>query len=150
MVEASTNLLSACVLLQPMVIPNNAVDVTQLKVLKIKSLKDVTIPVGTVIGHLCITDVVTTMTKQQPVTEEFDASLNDFGELPVTEEWKTRHRQKLSESADFFSVHELDVGLAKVVTCSVCLSDPRPFFVNAPDTSLQWVLMMCGVVSESY
>lgn len=73
MVEASTtDPLPAGVLLQPMVIPSHAVGVNQLIVLvQNESLKDATIPVGTVLGRLCITDVVTTVTKQQPESEDF-------------------------------------------------------------------------------
>lgn len=103
-------------------------DVNQFIVLiQNESLKDATIPVGTVLGHLCITDVVTTLSKQQQATEEFDASSIDFGESPVPEEWKTRLRQRLSERADVFSLHELDVGLAKGVEHTIRLSDPQPF-----------------------
>ncbi|KAJ4941533.1 hypothetical protein JOQ06_011412 [Pogonophryne albipinna] len=129
MVEASlTNPLPAGVLLQPMVIPSIAVDVNQFIVLvQNESLKDATIPVGTVLGHLCVTDVVTTASKQQPVIEDFNASSIDFGESPIPEVWKTRLRQKLSKRANVFSLDELDVGLAKEVEHTIRLSDPRPF-----------------------
>lgn len=60
-------------------------------------------------------------------TEAFDASFINFGESPVPEEWKTRLRQKLCERTDVFSLHELDVGLAKGVEHTIRLSDPRPF-----------------------
>lgn len=128
MVEASTtNPLPAGVLLQSMVIPSNAVDVNQLTILvQSELLKNATIPVGTVLGHLCIADV-TAVSSQQPTSEEFDASSIKFGKSPVHEEWKTRLRQKLSERADVFSLHELNVGLAKGVEHTIRLSDSRPF-----------------------
>lgn len=59
MVEASTtNTLPAGMLLQSIVIPSNAVDVNKFTVIvQNESLKDATIPVGTVLGRLCKTDV---------------------------------------------------------------------------------------------
>lgn len=74
-----------------------------------------TIPVGAVLGHLCVTDVVTTIPKQKSTTGDFDASMINFGESPVPEGWKARLRQKLLERTDVFSLDELDVGLAKEV-----------------------------------
>lgn len=116
------------ILLQPMAIPSNAVDMNQLTVLvQNESQKEVTIPVGAVLGHLCVTDVVTTMSKQESMTEEFDASMINFGESPIPEGWKARLRQKLLERADVFSLHELDVGLTKEVQHTIRLSDSRPF-----------------------
>ena len=66
MVEASsTATLQSGILLQPMGIPSNAVDINRLTILvQNESLKEVTIPVRAVLGHLCVTDVVTTMSKQ--------------------------------------------------------------------------------------
>ena len=49
------------------------------------------------LGRLSIADVVTTVPKQQPVSEAFDASLINFGESPVPEERKARLQQKLAE-----------------------------------------------------
>lgn len=90
MVEASTtNTLPAGMLLQSIVIPSNAVDVNKFTVIvQNESLKDATIPVGTVLGRLCKTDVATTVPQSE--SEEFDASLIKFGESPVPEEWKAR------------------------------------------------------------
>lgn len=129
MVESSTaSSLPSGILLQPMVIPSNAVDINRLTVLvQNESQKEVTIPGGAVLGHLCVTDVVTTISKQKSEMEEFDASLINFGESPVPEAWKARLRQKLLERTDVFSLHELDVGLAKEVEHSIRLSDSQPF-----------------------
>ncbi|KAI3361647.1 hypothetical protein L3Q82_002012 [Scortum barcoo] len=128
-VEASTTAsLPSGILLQPMVIPSNAVDMNQLTVLvQNESQNEGTIPVGAVLGHLCVTDVVTTISKQKSATEEFDAGMINFGESPVPEGWKARLRQKLLERTDVFSLHELDVGLAKEVEHTIRLSDSRPF-----------------------
>lgn len=86
-----------------------------------------TIPVGAVLGHLCVTDVVTTIPKQKSTTGDFDASMINFGESPVPEGWKARLRQKQLERTDVFSLDELDVGLAKEVEHPIRLSDSRPF-----------------------
>lgn len=129
-VEASsTATLPSGVMLQPMAIPSNAVDINRLTVVvHNESQKEVTIPAGAVLGHLCVADVVTTVPKQKPETEDaFDVRMIDFGESPVPETWKARLRQKLSERADVFSLHELDVGLAKEVEHTIRLSDSRPF-----------------------
>lgn len=110
-----------------MAIPSSAVDINGLSVLvQNESQREVQIPVGAVLGHLCVADIVTTIPKQKPVTDEFDDSLIDFGESPVPEVWKERLRQKLLERADVFSLDELDVGLAKEVE-PIRLSDERPF-----------------------
>lgn len=129
-VEASsTATLPSGLMLQPMAIPSSAVDINRLTVLvHNESQKEVTIPPGAVLGHLCVADVVTTVSKQEPATEDvFDVSMVDFGNSPVPEAWKERLRQKLSERADVFSLHELDVGLAKEVEHTIRLSDSRPF-----------------------
>lgn len=62
-------------------------DVNKLMVLvQNESLKDVTIPVGTVVGGLYITDVVTIVSDPQSGSEEFNASLIYFGESPAPEQ----------------------------------------------------------------
>lgn len=124
-VEASTiHSLPAGMLLQSMVIPSNAVDVKLIVLVQNELLKDVAILVGTLVGHLCITDVVMTVSDPQQGSEEFDANLINSGESLVPEEWETRLCQKLSERATVFSLHELDVGLAKGVEHTIHLSDP--------------------------
>ncbi len=57
----------------------------------------------------------------------FDPNLIDFGESPVSEEWKGRLRQKMADRAHVFSTHEWDVGLATGVEHHIRMSDPRPF-----------------------
>ncbi|KAK1880667.1 Protein unc-79 like [Dissostichus eleginoides] len=99
MVKASlTNPLPAGVLLQPMVIPSIAVDVNQFIVLvQNESLKDATIPVGTVLGHLSVTDVVTTASKQQPLKPQ-----SGKGKL------KTLHRDNLLPIGDLVRIPAID------------------------------------------
>lgn len=129
LVESSVgNPLPAGILLQAMVIPSNAVNGNQLTLLfQNESLRDITIPPGTIVGCLYVADVVTTASKQNVINKEFDASLISFGESPVPEQWKERLCQKLSERAAVFSLDELDVGLAKGVEHTIRLSDSRPF-----------------------
>lgn len=102
-----------------------------------------TIPVGAVLGHLCVTDVVTTIPKQKSTTGDFDASMINFGESPVPEGWKARLRQKLLERTDVFSLDELDVGLAKEVEHPIqahCSSGYRRHIQK---------LLAAGIIKES-
>lgn len=158
MVEAfSQNPLPADVFLQPMVIPSHAVDVNRFTVLiQNETLKDTTIPVGSIVGCLCPTDVVHKLSEQQPTSKVFDLSLLDFGDSPAPEERKERLRQKLSERADVFSFDELDVGLAKGVAHTIRLADERPFhersrrLVPADDVrSHIQKLLAAGIIKES-
>lgn len=116
------------VLLQPMVVPANAVQVNSFRILvQNQSARETIIPVGTVMGHLYRTESVISMPSKAPETTAFDSSQIDFGDSPVPEEWKDRLRQKLAERSHVFSVHEWDVGLAKEVEHTIRLADTRPF-----------------------
>ncbi|CAI5671484.1 unnamed protein product [Oreochromis niloticus] len=116
------------VLLQPMVVPANAVQVNSFRILvQNQSARETVIPVGTVMGHLYRTESVISMPSKKPETTAFDSSQIDFGDSPVPEEWKDRLRQRLVERSHVFSVHEWDVGLAKEVEHTIRLADTRPF-----------------------
>ncbi|KAK7898151.1 hypothetical protein WMY93_019004 [Mugilogobius chulae] len=150
MVEASTNSpLPAEVFVQPMVIPSSAIEQSQCTVLiQNESLKNVTLPVGTIIGRLCIADVVTSLPSHESESRAFDTSQINFGESPVPETWKARLCQKLAERATVFSFDELDVGLAKgVSTAYACLIQDHS--VNAPDVLLLQTLMTCVATSRN-
>nr|XP_057906640.1 uncharacterized protein LOC131104002 [Doryrhamphus excisus]XP_057906648.1 uncharacterized protein LOC131104002 [Doryrhamphus excisus] len=129
MVDSSPSApLPAGVLLQPMVVSSEEVKVNHFRIfVQNESLTETIIPVGTVIGHMYLTDAVTTITPSKTAAQEFDANLIDFGDSPVTEEWKRRLRKKLSTRSSVFSLHEWDVGLAKDVKHTIRMSDPRPF-----------------------
>ena len=129
MVEAPlNNPLPAEVLVQPMVMPSSLIEQNQCTVLiQNESRKNVTLSVGTVVGCLCVADVVTTMPCDQSKPEAFDVSQIHFGESPVPDAWRTRLQQKLAKRAAVFSLDELDVGLAKEVEHTIRMSDPRPF-----------------------
>lgn len=120
--------LPASVLLQPMVVPGNAVNVNNFQILvQNQSLRETVIPEGTVIGHLYLTESVTTVSFQKTTATDFDKTLINFGDSPVTEEWKERLRQKLSQCSHVFSMEEWEVGEAKGVEHTIRLSDSRPF-----------------------
>ncbi|XP_035809415.2 uncharacterized protein LOC118471094 [Amphiprion ocellaris] len=123
-----TDPLPAGVLLQPMVVPRYALDSSKVTLLlQNESLKEVLIPVGTILGHLFLTDIVTNVPKSDQSTDKFDASQIDFGDSPIPESWKNRLRDKLARRSDVFSLDEWDVGLAKDVEHSIRLADDRPF-----------------------
>ncbi|XP_029968702.1 uncharacterized protein LOC115403829 [Salarias fasciatus] len=121
--------LPASVLLQPMVVSGNAVNVSNFRVLvQNQSLRETVIPEGTVIGRMYLTESVTTVPLQKmTATTDFDKTLINFGDSPVTEEWKERLREKLSQRSHVFSLNEWDVGEAKGVEHTIRLSDSRPF-----------------------
>lgn len=129
MVDSSpTAMLPAGVFLQPIVIPGEAVNISSFRILvQNQSLKETVIPVGTVLGSMYTVDSVTTIPPKQAVSSEFDKSLIDFGDSPVSEQWRERLRQKLTQRPHVFSMHEWDVGLAKGVEHTIRLSDERPF-----------------------
>lgn len=56
-----------------------------------------------------------------------DPAKFDFGDSPLSEEWKDRLRRKLCERPKVFSLHEWDVGCAKGVEHNIRLHDSRPF-----------------------
>ncbi|XP_058494566.1 uncharacterized protein LOC131465683 [Solea solea] len=120
--------LPAGVLLQPMVVLSEEVNVSHFRILvQNESLTETVIPVGTVIGHMYLTDAVTHLSPSKTADTKFDPSLINFGDSPVSEEWKQRLRQKLSARSQVFSLHEWDVGLAKSVEHTIRMSDARPF-----------------------
>lgn len=133
MLDASpTKSLPAGVLLTSIVVPRYAVNPNQFTVLlRSESRKEATLSAGAVLGHMYITDVVTTIHRSEPESDEFDANQINFGDSPLPEEWKERLRQKLAQRADVFSLHEWDVGLAKGVEHSIRLADERPFRVSS-------------------
>ncbi|XP_053274167.1 uncharacterized protein LOC128436464 [Pleuronectes platessa] len=120
--------LPAGVLLQPMVVLSKDVNVSHFRILvQNESMTETVIPVGTVIGHMYLTDAATHLSPSKTADNEFDPNLINFGDSPVSEEWKQRLRQKLSTRSQVFSLHEWDVGLAKEVEHTIRMSDPRPF-----------------------
>lgn len=118
----------AGLLLLPMVVPSEEVNVSHFRILvQNVSLTETLIPVGIVIGRMYLTDAVTPLSPSKTAATEFDANLINFGDLPVSEEWKERLRQKLSTRSKVFLLHEWDVGLAMGVEHTIQMSDPQLF-----------------------
>lgn len=96
MVDASPIVpLPAGVLLQPMVVPSSEVRLNQLSVLVCnESERDAVLPVGTLMGNLCIADSVVpalqTKIRSKAGVTELDPSLIDFGDSPIPAHWKAR------------------------------------------------------------
>lgn len=85
------------------------------------------IPAGTVIGGMYHIDSVVSISPKETAPSDFDASVINFGDSPISEQWKNRLRKKLSQKSHVFSMHEWDMGLAKGVEHKIWLTDPRPF-----------------------
>lgn len=120
--------LPASVLLQPMVLPGHAVNVNNFRILiRNQSLKEASIPVGTVMGCLYLTENITAISSNNPDPSSFNAELINFGDSPVPLEWKERLKRKLSQRPKVFSHSDWDVGLARGVEHMIRLADPRPF-----------------------
>lgn len=125
--ELPTVPLPCGVLPQPIVIPASAVDTSEFcVVVQNESMKEVTMPVGTVVGHLYVTDSVV-VPPTQYTHIDLDPELIQFGDSPVPEHWKDRLRAQLSKRAQVFSLHDWDVGLAQGVEHHIRLKDDRPF-----------------------
>ncbi|XP_028254301.1 uncharacterized protein LOC114429891 [Parambassis ranga] len=120
--------LPADVFVHSMVVPSEALEVNSFRVLvKNDSPREIAIPVGTVMGSIFHIDSVATLPPKEKVSPDFDASMINFGDSPISEQWKNRLRQKLAQKSDVFSTHEWDVGLARGVEHRIRLADSRPF-----------------------
>lgn len=120
--------LPAGVLLQPMVVQREEVNISHFRIfVQNESSTKTVIPEGTIIGHMYLTDAVTNLSPSKTADTEFVANLINFGDSPISEDWKQRLCRKLSARSQVFSVHEWDVGLAKGVEHTIRMSDSRPF-----------------------
>lgn len=95
----------------------------------------------------------------QSVSEPIESGLVfDFGESPLSQEWKERITQKLNTYADVFAQHDLDFGHTSKVKHHIHLRDETPFKQRSrpihPDDyeavrkHLQ-TLLAAGVICES-
>lgn len=91
------------------------------------SLRERSIPQGTVIAQIHKADVVTDVTQNSHLESSIDPGLFNFGSSPLPASWKKRLAQKLAERTKVFSVEEWDVGLTRGVEHRIRLSDTRPF-----------------------
>lgn len=98
-----------------MVVPSGALDVNSLRILKNDSSRETSIPVGTVIGCVYHIDSVATIPPKETASSDFDESMINFGESPISKQWKNRLCKKLAQKSHVFSMHGWDVGLARGV-----------------------------------
>lgn len=82
----------------------------------------------------CQSQTASCSSQQQPVShtseQQSDKGVNlkfDFGDSPLSEEWKARITQKLNSYSDIFSHHDLDFGHATKVKHHIRLKDETPF-----------------------
>lgn len=79
------------------------------------------------LGSVFHIDSVATIPPKEMGSSDFDASMINFGDSPIFEQWRNRLRQKLAQKSYVFSTHEWDVGLAKGVEHRIRVTDSRPF-----------------------
>ncbi len=74
-----------------------------------------------------VSDIVTVAQPDELKTTFLDPNLFNFGDSPISEDWKKRLSQKLAERGTIFSLPEWEVGLAKGVEHQIRLNDACPF-----------------------
>ncbi|XP_049321873.1 uncharacterized protein LOC125782292 [Astyanax mexicanus] len=127
--RASSFALPTSVLVQPTVLFSSTLDKNKfLVMLRNESLKDVSIPSGTILAHLQAVDTVTVaQPDKSKVRQQIDPVVFDFANSPIPEEWKERLSKKLAQRVNVFSLEEWDVGLARGVEHRIRLRDDKPF-----------------------
>lgn len=122
------NVLPEGVLVPPVVVPFSAIEANHFRVLiRNDTLKEKSIPTGTVLARVYATDTVRETRSVPNVHPVIDPKLFDFGDSPVPQEWKDRLSQKLSQRVNVFSLSDWDVGLATGVEHHIRLRDEKPF-----------------------
>ncbi len=104
MVDASAvTSLPAGVLVQTIIVPSHAIENCQLLVLvQNESMKEVSLPVGTVLGYLYVADPVSPSPVVEPCDQVIDPKRFNFGDSTIPKEWKERMQQKLSKRTKVF------------------------------------------------
>ncbi|XP_061127111.1 uncharacterized protein LOC133147011 [Syngnathus typhle] len=121
--------LPPSVLVQPTVLFSKMLDPNKfLVLLRNESLKSTAIPMGTVIAHLHVADVVTdTPSSHANIVPAMDPCVFNFGDSDISEEWKERLSTKLAQHPNVFSTEEWDVGLARGVVHNIRVNNNTPF-----------------------
>lgn len=103
-------------------------------VLKNEKEHDITIPGKSVIADVhAIQRVISNKSAQKgdmssKVEEKSTKELCfDFGDSPLSKEWKERITQKLQDMSEVFAIHDFDVGQTDKVKHSIKLHDNTPF-----------------------
>lgn len=99
--------LPSDVFVLPMVMPSGALDINSLRVyVKNESAREMSIGEGTVIGGMYCVDSVATSPPKETAHQDFNESVINFGDSPISEEWKTRLQKKLAQKSHVFSTHD--------------------------------------------
>ncbi|KAL3987009.1 ubiquitin carboxyl-terminal hydrolase 12/46 [Sarotherodon galilaeus] len=91
---------------------------------------DVTLPAKAIIAEISAIQSIQCQERSHdrmppnPVTSGFNFN---FGNSPLTPEWKSRVTEKLNALHDVFAKHDLDFGKTDKVKHQIKLSDPTPF-----------------------
>lgn len=101
-------------------------------VLKNETEHDITIPPRTVLAEV---NAIQSVMQKEPTTTESNcadkpdsSNLNyDFGDSPISTEWRERVTSKLNSMPEVFSHHDLDFGHTDKVKHHIKLSDETPF-----------------------
>lgn len=102
--SATTASLPADVFLLPMVMPSGPLDVSSLRVLvKNESSRETSIPEGALLGGMYYIDSVSTIPPKEIAHSDFDGSVVNFRDSPISEQWKDRLRKKLAQKSHVFS-----------------------------------------------
>lgn len=127
--RAASPALPPSVLVQPTVLFSKMLDKNSfLVLLRNESLKQTAIPLGTIIAHLYVVDMVMDAPgRKVNAVPPIDPSLFHFGDSSISREWKERLQHQLSQHSNVFSTDEWDVGLAKGVEHHIRLTDSTPF-----------------------
>lgn len=89
----------------------------------------VTIKRGMPIAHVFPVDVVPTVSKPRESSGQTKLTKDsfNFGDTPVSEEWKQRLAKKMLERKDVFFCDEFDVGCSKCTQHHIRLTEDNPF-----------------------
>lgn len=110
-------------------------------VLRNETNHDITLPTNCVIAELVAPDCVISCPEPEKGDPKVSATCNslqqasnsrpplsfDFGESPLSEEWKERITKKLNTFSDVFSQNDLDFGHATHIRHHINLKDETPF-----------------------
>uniref|UniRef100_A0A3B3QDK9 Gypsy retrotransposon integrase-like protein 1 n=1 Tax=Paramormyrops kingsleyae TaxID=1676925 RepID=A0A3B3QDK9_9TELE len=124
------------------------------------STRQVKLKRGMAIAHVFPVEVVSAahMVKSCTGSCKLAPSLFNFGESPVSPEWKERLCQKMMERKEVFSCGELDVGCAKSTEHSIRVTNDQPFRERSRRIAAGDVedvrrhlkdLLEAGIISES-
>ena len=91
----------------PCVLLSTEMDCNRFSVLlKNESAKPKAIPKGTVITYVHKAEVVTQLQQAETPSSTLDPAIFNFGDSPITGNWKTRLAQKLADRPQVFSLSE--------------------------------------------